>query len=190
MSGPQFDDYAVPADLAVAPTTPDEELGQTGGQHRRPTRPRFGPARGRVETVAVSAVVLTLVLIGITHRPPDSANGGAPVREMAAPASSRSVIACRIARDRPATGGQASANHGSHRSGIVRTDIPHCPTEAWRAAQSAYLARLLAQQTSANACPAGSRPLALNMTSSSGAVAASTNRVRHAASTGRRASAW
>lgn len=156
MNGPQFDEYAVPADLADAQ---DEDLEQTGGHHRRPTEPRFGQARGRVETVAVSAAVLALVLLGITHRPADSANGGAPVGEVATatPDPSRAVVACVIARGRPATDEHAGADRGSRHSGIVRTDMPSCPTEEWRAAQSAYLARLLAQQGSANAGPAATR---------------------------------
>ena len=79
MNGPQFDEYAVPADLADAVTTQDEELGRTGGHHRRPTEPRFAQARGRVETVAVSAAVLTLILLGTTHGSPGRANRGAPV---------------------------------------------------------------------------------------------------------------
>lgn len=160
MNSPRFDEYAVPADLADAVTTQDEDLGQTAGHHRRPTEPRFAQARGWVETVAVSAAMLTGLLLATTHGLPGSANRGAPLGEVATatPHPSRDVGTCVIARGWPAIDEHAGADRDSRHSGTVRTDLPSCATEEQRAAQSAYLAQLLAQQTSANAGPLRRNP--------------------------------
>ncbi len=158
MNSPHFDEYAVPADLADAVTTQDEDLGQTAGHHRRPTEPRFARARGWIETVAVSVAVLTGLLLATTHGSPSSANRDTPVGEgaPATPPSSRGVLSCVIAPG-PPTDEHAGADRDSRHSGTVRTDLPSCATGEQRAAQSAYLAQLLAQQTSANAGPAATR---------------------------------
>jgi hypothetical protein len=159
MNSPQFDEYAVPADLADAVTTQDEDLGQTAGHHRRPTEPRFAQARRWVETVAVSAAMLTGLTLAITHGLPGSADRGAPVGEVATatPHSNWDVGTCVITRGWPAIDKHAAADRDSRHSGTHRTDLASCATEEQRAAQSAYLAQLLAQQASANARPAATR---------------------------------
>jgi hypothetical protein len=149
MNGPQFDEYAVPGDLADAQ---DEDLGQAGGRHRRLSGPRLARTRGRIESVAAAIAVLTAVLIGLAHGSTGGADRGTPAGATATATPSPSlVVACVIAR-----GWYATDEHADTEDGSVRTRLPSCPTDEWRAAQSTYLARLLAQQAAAKAGPAAS----------------------------------
>ena len=152
-----FDENVVPADRADAVTTEHEDLEQSG-HHRRPTEPRFSYTRGRVETIACSAAVLAGVVLAMTHGVHSAAHHGTPGgnRATVAPANN-GILGCVIAGGRPTTDRNPAAHEGARRPGAIRTDLPRCATEDQRAAQSAYLAQLLAKNNAAKAGRAATR---------------------------------
>jgi hypothetical protein len=157
-NGAQFDEDAVPEDRVEGATTQDEELGQRG-HHRRSTEPRLSYTRGRVETVAWSAAVLAGVVLAMAHGVHGTAHHSTPGGNRAtATTSNNGILGCVTAGGRPTTDQPPPAEDGSRHPRAVRTDLPRCATEDQRAAESAYLARLVAQQNAAHASRAATRP--------------------------------